>query len=142
MADPTAGVADSTAVVDILGAAALRADGNKMRILKHLCMPSWWSKRAFPAGTMQKIETAIRQGESRHYGEICFVIEASLHLYPLLRGVTARDRAIELFSQLRVWDTEHNSGILIYLLLADRNVEIIADRGITRPVGNATWENI
>lgn len=91
---------------------------------------------------MRNIEKAIRDSETHHFGEIRFVVEADLSLSELLRGITARDRAIELFSQLRIWDTEHNSGVLIYLLLADRDVEIIADRGIHHRVGNAAWETI
>lgn len=112
------------------------------RILKHLLMPDWWTRRVFPPAIMHNIETAIRDSETRHHGEIRFVVEADLSFSELLRGITARDRAIELFSQLRIWDTEHNSGVLIYLLLADHDVEIVADRGIHSRVGNAAWENI
>lgn len=112
------------------------------RTLKHLLVPAWWYRRAFPRAIMHNIEKAIRDSEAHHFGEIRFVVEADLSLSELLRGITARDRAIELFSQLRVWDTEYNSGVLIYLLLADRDVEIIADRGIHNRVGNAAWESI
>jgi uncharacterized membrane protein len=112
------------------------------RILKHLLTPAWWYRRAFPRAVMRNIEKAIRDSETHHFGEIRFVVEADLSLFELLRGITARDRAIELFSQLRIWDTEHNSGVLIYLLLADHDVEIIADRGIHHRVGNSAWEGI
>ncbi|OGT19031.1 MAG: hypothetical protein A2V90_00610 [Gammaproteobacteria bacterium RBG_16_57_12] len=91
---------------------------------------------------MQNIESAIRDSEKHHSGEIRFAVEADFSFAALIRGSTARDRAIELFSQLRIWDTEHNSGVLIYLLLADRDVEIIADRGIHHRAGNAAWEPI
>ena len=92
--------------------------------------------------TMRRIETAITANEARHDGELRFAVEASLPLSELMRGVSAHHRAVEMFSRLRVWDTERNSGVLIYLLLADRRVEIIADRGIHRKVGNAAWEAI
>jgi uncharacterized membrane protein len=95
-----------------------------------------------PTSALRNIEAAIRDSEARHYGELRFVVEANLALPALMHGVTARERAIELFSQLRIWDTEQNSGVLIYLLLADRDVEIIADRGINKLVGSAQWETI
>lgn len=112
------------------------------RLIKHLLLPAWWSSRIFTPATLAKIEAAIKESESRHYGEIRFVVESGLHLTALLRGTTARERAVELFSQLRVWDTEQNSGTLIYLLLADRDIEIIADRGIATHVDTAAWEEI
>ena len=95
-----------------------------------------------PPSALRNIEAAIQESETRHYGELRFVVETHLGLAALIHGMTARQRAIELFSQLGVWDTEHNSGVLIYLLLADRDVEIIADRGINNRVGNAEWELI
>lgn len=115
---------------------------NMQRLAKHLLLPSWWSKHIFTSATREKIEAAIKASESHHHGELRFVVETSLPLTALLRGTTARERAIDTFSQLRVWDTEQNSGILIYLLLADRDVEIIADRGIHARVGSAGWEEI
>jgi uncharacterized membrane protein len=91
---------------------------------------------------MQAIEAAIARSESSHMGELRFVVEAALDWRDLLRGVTPRARAIEVFSQLRIWDTEHNSGVLIYLLLAEQRVEIVADRGIHVCVGSAGWQEI
>lgn len=85
---------------------------------------------------------AIAAAESLHDGQLRFVVEAALDWRPLLAGQTARERALEVFSQLRVWDTEHNNGVLIYLLLADRDVEIIADRGIHEKLSEASWEAI
>ena len=105
-------------------------------------MPYWRVRAAFPAHTLRAIETAIGACEATHAGEIRFAVEGALHPLALLRRQTARDRALEVFSQLRVWDTEHNNGVLIYLLLADRDVEIIADRGVHARVGNQGWENI
>ncbi|HKB83789.1 MAG TPA: TPM domain-containing protein, partial [Burkholderiales bacterium] len=82
------------------------------------------------------------QSEARHGGQIRFAVEHALDTTSLLRGLTARERALDVFSALKVWDTEHNNGVLIYLLLADRNVEIIADRGIHGRVGSDGWEGI
>lgn len=112
------------------------------RILRHLFMPPWLVRRYFPRATMAGIARAIGASESSHGGELRFAVETSLDLLPLLHGQHARDRALEIFSRLRVWDTEHNSGVLIYLLLADRDVEIVADRGIAAKVGGEEWERI
>ena len=128
----------------VLAAAAHRGDGkmNIARIIRHLLTGQLAIRRRFPATVLTAIEQAIQQSEMNHGGQICFVVEAALDTIPLLRGQTARERAIEVFSQLRVWDTEYNNGVLIYLLLADRDVEIIADRGIHTKVPAIEWEAI
>lgn len=113
-----------------------------LRVLRHLVYPDWLARRAFPPVVMARIETAIADSEARHRGEIRFAVEPSLALFPLLRGQSARERALKVFSRLRVWDTEENNGVLIYLLLADHDVEILADRGIARVVPQAEWEAI
>lgn len=115
---------------------------NFKRVIRHWLTPQWRVRQVFPAQAMRAIETAIRESETSHYGEIRFAVEAALDSRSLFRGNTARQRAIEVFSQLRVWDTERNNGVLVYLLLADREVEIIADRGIHRDVGQPGWERI
>ncbi|MDE2388289.1 MAG: TPM domain-containing protein [Betaproteobacteria bacterium] len=115
---------------------------NLARISRHLLTGQWVQRRAFPAVTLAAIEQAIVQSEMKHGGEICFAVEAALNTFPLLKNQTARERALEVFSQLRVWDTEHNNGVLIYLLLADRTVEIIADRGIHGKVSDTEWQAI
>lgn len=112
------------------------------RIVKHLMTGHLAVKAAFPSRSLHAIEQAIRATEARHAGQIRFAVEASLDLAALRRNKTANERAIEMFAHLRVWDTEHNNGVLIYLLLADRDVEIVADRGIHARVGPATWETI
>ncbi|TCS70566.1 TLP18.3/Psb32/MOLO-1 phosphatase superfamily protein [Sulfuritortus calidifontis] len=112
------------------------------RILKHLFYPDWLAWQAFPSRSRRAIERAISESEARHGGEIRFAVEPNLPLRPLLRGMSARERALEIFSQLRVWDTEQNNGVLIYLLLADRDVEIVADRGLNGRVEAAEWEAI
>ena len=115
---------------------------NIKRIVKHLLATPWQVNRAFPRHTLIAIEQAIKASETAHTGEIRFVVEGALDGTPLFKGQSARERAIDLFSQLRVWDTEHNNGVLIYLLLADRDVEIVADRGIHAKVGSREWENM
>lgn len=112
------------------------------RVLKHLSTGRASVRRFFPPATLDAIEQAIRAAEARHSGQIRFAVEASLELSPLLAGQTAQQRALDVFSRLRVWDTEHNNGVLIYLLLADRDVEIIADRGVHARLGGAAWETI
>ena len=112
------------------------------RIGRHLLATHWQVNRAFPRPALIAIEKAIKASEAAHVGEIRFVVEGALHSTPLFNGQSARERAIEVFSQLRVWDTEHNNGVLIYLLLADRDVEIVADRGVHAKVGSQEWEQI
>lgn len=112
------------------------------RIMRHLSSGRAAVRRAFPPRALDAIERAIRATETRHDGQIRFAVEAALDLAPLLAGQTARERAVGVFSELRVWDTEHNNGVLIYLLLADRDVEIVADRGIHARLGTETWETI
>ncbi len=112
------------------------------RIMRHLSTGRASARRAFPKRTLTAIEHAIRETEVTHDGQIRFAVEAALELRPLLGGQTAQQRALEVFSNLRVWDTEHNNGVLIYLLLADRDVEIVADRGIHTRLGQETWEAI
>jgi uncharacterized membrane protein len=112
------------------------------RVLKHLFAPHWISHRAFPRRSLAAIENAIHASEKLHAGELRFVVEASLHPLPLMRGLSARHRAHEVFSGLRVWDTEHNSGVLIYVQLVDHSIEIVADRGISAIVPQHDWEAI
>lgn len=112
------------------------------RFLKHLAYSQWRVRSAFPKRALKAIESAVRESEVHHDGELRFVVEGALGFGQLWRGVTSRQRAVELFSQLRVWDTEHNSGVLIYVQLADRRVEVLADRGINDKVDPATWRHI
>ena len=112
------------------------------RIGKHLVLHRWRARKPFPRRTLAAIEQAIKAGEATHSGQVRFVVEGALDGAPLFRDQPARERAIDIFSQLRIWDTAHNNGVLIYLLLADRDVEIIADRGIDAKVGRAGWEKI
>ena len=113
---------------------------NIKRIAKHLVMTHWHVNRTFPGDTLVAIDRAIKASEAAHTGEIRFVVEGALDSMPLFKGQSARARAIDVYSQLRIWDTEHNNGVLVYLLLADRSVEIVADRGIHAKVGPEGWE--
>jgi uncharacterized membrane protein len=115
---------------------------NIRRVVRNLFMPPWRVRLVFPARTLRAIETAIHEAETTHAGEIRFAVESGLPLFPLLRGQSARERALEVFAQLKVWDTQLNNGVLIYLLLADRDVEIVADRDAHARVGTEGWEKI
>ena len=107
-----------------------------MRWLRHLFAPS--ARRAFPEASLQRIAEAIAAAERSHRGQLCFAVEAALPWRTLWRGLDARARALDVFAQLRVWDTAGNDGVLIYLLLAERDIEIVADRGVAVDV--AQWE--
>jgi uncharacterized membrane protein len=108
-----------------------------MRLLRHLfAMPS---QRLFAADALQRIAAAIAASEARHTGEIQFAVESALHPRAVLAGTQARDRAQEVFAQLRVWDTRANNGVLLYLLLADHRIEVVADRGFEGLVTPEQW---
>lgn len=113
------------------------------RLWRHLITGPLAVRRSFPRATLDAITTAVRGCESRHAGEIRFAVEAHLAPAAVWNDVTPRQRAIEVFSQLRVWDTAHNNGVLIYVLLADRAVEIVADRAVVSGlVAQAEWDAV
>lgn len=112
------------------------------RLWRHLLFFPWRLRQQFTQPVLQAIELAIKDSETRHSGQIRVTVEANLSLISLLRGVTSRSRAQELFTQLRVWDTEQNNGVLIYLLLAEHRVEIVADRGFQTIVTPPMWQGI
>ncbi|MCW5623932.1 MAG: TPM domain-containing protein [Burkholderiales bacterium] len=112
------------------------------RLLRHTFTGAGAVRSAFPGSALDAIERAIGDAEARHSGQIRFAVEAALAPVEVWRGVTGRDRALQVFAHLGVWDTEHNNGVLIYLLLADHDVEIVADRGIHLRCGGTTWEKI
>jgi uncharacterized membrane protein len=107
------------------------------RLLKHLFAPG--ARRAFPAQGLERIAQAIAAAESRHTGEVRFAVESALHPRAVLAGMPARARAEDVFAQLRVWDTRANNGVLLYLLLADHRIEIVADRGFQGLVSAEQW---
>jgi uncharacterized membrane protein len=112
------------------------------RILRHAFTTPAALRRAFPAAALERIQQAIATAEATTTGEIRFAVESSLPWSYLRRDAPARERALMLFAKLRVWDTEANNGVLIYVELADHGIEIVADRGIARHVAAAEWRAI
>ena len=115
---------------------------NIARLLRHICTTRWSTRRRFPVPVRDAIEKAIGECEMRHGGEIRFVVETAFDLPELWRGLPVRSRALQVFGQFGVWDTAHNNGVLIYVLMADRGVEIIADRGIATHVAPHEWQAV
>jgi uncharacterized membrane protein len=112
------------------------------RFFRHVWMSPFILRARFPQATLDAISQAVTASEKSHRGQLRFVVEAELSSGQLWDGLTARERALEVFSLMGVWDTEENNGVLIYVMLADRKVEIVADRGIHRHVGNERWSAI
>lgn len=110
------------------------------RWLHHLWVGPMHVGRAFPREAMLRIEQTIAAGERGHRAELRFAIESSLHAAQLWRGTTARQRALQVFSEFRIWDTEEDNGVLVYLLWADHAVEIVADRGAAKHIDAAVWQ--
>jgi len=112
------------------------------RLLRHLFIPDLIARRAFSRADLARIGAAIKASEAEHDGQIRFVVEASLSLPYLLRKRASRRRAEDLFSQLGIWDTERNAGVLVYVQLVSRHIDIVADRGIARKVAQAEWNGV
>jgi uncharacterized membrane protein len=112
------------------------------RFFRHLATDHRSVRRAFPESALARIGAMIGEGEKSHRGQVRFAVEPSLPLARVLAGVPPRERAIDVFGLLRIWDTEENCGVLVYLLLADRDVEIVADRGIHGRVGSNAWNAV
>lgn len=112
------------------------------RILANLFGGWFQLHRRFPAALLDEMTAAIAAGERTHRGEICFALEARLAPLAVLEGLDATTRARQVFGQLRVWDTEHNSGVLFYVLMAEHCIEIVADRGIAAQVTATEWEAV
>jgi uncharacterized membrane protein len=110
------------------------------RWFRHLFAPS--AARLFPADALQRIAAAVAAGEARHTGEVCFAVESALPLRAVFAGVDARTRAVEAFARLRTWDTAANNGVLLFLLLADQRIEIVADRGLAGRVSPEQWRGV
>ena len=113
-----------------------------LRLLKHRWFDERDAARALGRGGVRALEMRVAASEKRHSGEIRVCVEGGLPLSYLWRNATARERAIAMFGKLRVWDTELNNGVLIYLLLAERRIEIVADRGVNRHVPPEEWHRI
>ncbi len=114
--------------------------GMLQRLLAHVCTGD--ARGRFPAADMERIAASIAEGETRHAGEVCFAVEAALEVTEVLRGVQPRTRALDAFGRLRVWDTAANNGVLVYLLLADHRIEIVADRGLAGLVSDEQWRGV
>jgi uncharacterized membrane protein len=112
-----------------------------MRVLRHLFDLSS-AKRHFPPATLDAIQHAIAASEHRHLGEIVFAVEGNLPLADVLRDRSARERAHDVFARLRVWNTEHNTGVLVYILIADHAIEIVADRGVAKKIDATAWDEV
>ncbi len=113
-----------------------------LRILKHRWHDEGDARRALGSGALDRLQQRIAASERGHSGEIRVCVEAGLPLSYLWRGARARERALAMFGKLGVWDTEGNNGVLIYLLLADHSIEIVADRGLSQRVGAEHWQGI
>lgn len=111
-----------------------------LRILKHRSLGPAAVRRAVPPALLERLGQRVSASEQRHSGEIRIYIEAGLPLSYLWRNARARERALMLFGKLRIWDTEHNNGVLVYLLLAERSIELVADRGLNQRVSAAEWQ--
>jgi uncharacterized membrane protein len=116
--------------------------GTMTRLWRHFVTDRGDVHRRFSGDEFERIQRAIAEGEKQHAGQVCFAIEAALPLIRVSRRLRPRVRALEIFGLLRIWDTEANDGVLLYVLLADHAVEIVADRGIHARVGDAAWQTI
>lgn len=145
-ADGAVAVAAVVGVVEVVDstAAAHRAGGemNIKRLLRHFMVTHWYVRRIFSPQVLDAVAAQVRQCESTHGGEIQVAIEADLATQALLRNQSTRERAIEVFAHLHVWDTRERNGVLVYVCFADRAIEIIADRGFAGKIGDQDWATI
>jgi uncharacterized membrane protein len=121
---------------------AVGKSGIVRRWLQHLSTPPWALRRCFPPATLSAIDAACAASERTHRAEIRCAVEAVLSLDHLWRGTSSAERAVEVFAQLRMWDTAENNGVLLYVLIAERKIEIVADRGFSEYVKSAEWRSI
>jgi uncharacterized membrane protein len=112
------------------------------RMLRHRWLDESDTRKAMPPDMVQRIARRVAASEKRHTGDVRMYVEAGLPMSYLWRRATPRERAVAMFGKLRVWDTEHNNGVLIYLLLAEHAIEIVADRGLARHVPPEEWRAI
>jgi TPM domain len=149
---PAAGVAGSAPVVAAtLAAAAHQETGKRQqhimwqrikRTFKHRWLDESDSHKAVPADLAERLRRRVAASEQRHTGEVRICVEAGLPMSYLKRNASARQRAVAMFGKLRVWDTQNNNGVLIYLLLADHAIEIVADRGLNAVVTPSQWQGM
>ncbi|MCG3189864.1 MAG: hypothetical protein LKCHEGNO_02391 [Burkholderiaceae bacterium] len=117
-------------------------DNRLLRVLRHRWFDDSDTRRALGPEALRRLQQRVAGSERKHSGEIRVCVEAGLPLSYLWRKASARERAVTLFGKLRVWDTAHNNGVLIYLLLAEHAIEIVADRGLNAHVSPAQWAAI
>ena len=110
------------------------------RLLRHRWLDESDTRKLIPQEMVERLQRRVAASEKRHSGEVRIYVEAGLPVSYLLRNATPRQRAVAMFGKLRVWDTEHNNGVLVYLLLAEHAIEIVADRGIDRQVPAQEWQ--
>ncbi|WP_457418889.1 TPM domain-containing protein [Roseateles sp. P5_E7] len=110
------------------------------RFIRHRLWDEDDARRVLPAEALARLQQRVADSEAHHSGEIRVCVEASLPLSYLWRDAPARERAVTMFAKLRVWDTELNNGVLIYLLLAEHRIEIVADRAVARRVDAERWQ--
>lgn len=115
--------------------------GRLKRLWRHFQAAYWGAPRHLPPASLQRMGEAVDAAEQGHLGEITIVVEASLTPLQLLQQLSARERALQVFAESRIWDTEYNSGVLVYVLLGDRAVEIVSDRGLTS-IEQSAWDAI
>ena len=110
-----------------------------LRLLRHRWLDEEDTRKAIPAALLARLKQRVAASENRHSGEIRICVEASLPSSYVWRDATPRERAVAMFGKLRMWDTEHNNGVLVYLLLAEHAIEVVADRGLSKRVPTAEW---
>ena len=142
VAFPVVAEASAVEVHPVAGSDVSARSSGAARWWRHLATDDARVQRVLGPDGLQRIERAVTEGERTHRGQVRFAIEAALPLRRVMQGLTAHERALEVFALSRTWDTEDNCGVLVYVLLADRGVEIVADRGIHRQVGEATWQAV
>ncbi len=125
-----------------MGDVVSKRENRWLRLLRHRWSDAGDLRRALPGAAVARLEQQVRRSEGRHSGEICVCVEAGLPLSYLWRRLSARQRALTLFGKLRVWDTAANNGVLVYLLLADHAIEIVADRGLNQRISPDEWAGI
>jgi len=122
--------------------APTRTQSRLARIWRHLWLDDADLRRAIPQELADRLTRRVAASEQRHTGEVRIHVEPALPLSYLWRGATPRERAVTIFGKLRVWDTEQNNGVLIYLLLAEHAIEVVADRGLAGKVPHEAWQGI
>ena len=110
-----------------------------MRMVRHRLAINRAGKKLFNKDTMVRLQAAIADGERSHRGEVRLIVESAMPMRKLWRGITGRQRALDLFGSFRVWDTAERNGVLLYVNLADRALEVVSDREASRLTRDQHW---